>query len=712
MNILSSDIKGLLMNTSFTEKVKHIPLPTAMLVIQIALFFTIVFDIPVARQVIGFIYLTFVPGFAILRLLKLKLEIAERILFAAGLSIAFLMGVGFFTNLLGPLFGISKPLSLIPLMVVVNIIVLLFLFLEWRNHEVHAFSVGYKKLAAFGLVLCTILMLSVVGTLLVSIPPHNNNSILLFTLILISVLVGLAAFSKKLVSPEYYPLILFAIALALLLHVSLFTEYIHGGDVFGEYASFKLTLSNSYWDLVFSSRIYSMLSVTILPAIYSTILGLEGTWILKIVYPLILALVPVGLFQLFKTKFSWEVALFSVFFFISNLVFFTEIVVLARQIVGELFYILLFLTIFGNSVKGSMKWLCFCVFSFGLVVSHYAMSYIFLIFIFAFWLLSALRKRKTSINVGMLITFTIMTFAWYIYTSSSATFNDLVSMAKTIQTNFVSDFLIGQSRGSQVLQGTGLQSGLSTFWHTGGTYLFYATELLVVVGLLSLLLRQRRSFFNDEYNVMSFLNMALLVSCIVVPNLATSFNMSRFYQVSLFFLAPFCLVGGIDILRFLSRKRFKEKYVLAVVVLAVLVPFFLFQTDFVYEVTKEDSVSLPLSSYRFSTLSLARMGVIGESEVSGAMWLSQFSDTNRYVYADISSGAIFAYVGIQDFASISLGVPIAEGSCLYLREFNVLDGVVFSNSGYGSFNVTQIVPGPNETNLVYCSGSCETYEIP
>jgi uncharacterized membrane protein len=311
------------------------------------------------------------------------------------------------------------------------------------------------------------------------------------------------------------------------------------------------------------------------------------------------------------------------------------------------------------------------------------------------------------------VVFAVATFAWYIYTSSSTTFNYLLGISDTIRANFVTDFLNPQSRGSQVLQGTGLQSATEMFWHVAGTYVYYATELLIVVGLLSLLVKQKRSFFNDEFNIMFFANMALLVACIVVPNLASAFNMSRFYQVTLFFLAPLCIVGGMDVLRFLSRKRVKEKYILAIMVLGVLIPFFLFQTGFVYEVSREQDLSLPLSSYRLDALTLANQGVIEESEVSGATWLTQFTNLNRSLYADITSAAIFNYVGVQNPVWLSLGAPILNGSYVYLRGYNVLDSIVFTNYGnVGSFNVTQITPSLNETNLIYSSGSCQIYEVP
>ena len=700
------------MRKSITARLKPARFPAAVLIAQTALCFTIIFNIPVARQVLGFLYLTLVPGFAIVRLLKLKLETVETILFVVGLSIAFLMGAGFLMNLLGPSIGVLKPLELIPLLLVTNIIVLLLLFNKWHDSEKHVFSVENKRLIGFRFITGALPVVSIVGTLLVNAPPHTNNIVLLLMLVIISIVVGLAAFSRKLVSPNLYPLLIFAIALALLFHVSLFSNYIHGGDIFGEYSAFKLTLNNSYWDPAFSERLYTMLSVTILPTIYSTVLGLEGTWILKVVYPLIFALVPVGLYQLFRSRVSKQVAFFSVFFFVSNIVFFNEIAELARQMIAELFYILLLLAIFNKNIHGSAKWLCVSVFSFGLVVSHYAMSYIFLVFVFAVWLFFSLRKRKMSITVSMVILFAIMTFAWYIYASSSVTFNDLLRRVDIIRESFVSDFLNPQSRGSQVLQGMGVL-GLGTFWHLVGRFIYYGTELLVVTGLLGSLLKRRRSFFNEEYNVMAFLNMLLVVACIVVPNLAESFNMTRFYHVSLFFLAPFCILGGIDVLSLLSRKRVKQRYLSSIVVLIVIIPYFFFQTGVVYEVTGEESWSLPLSAYRFSTLKLYSMGVLGETEVSGAIWLSQYGDFNRYVYADITSGAIFAYKGIQNSVWLSFRVPVVNGSYIYLRGYNVYDGIVFSTYGsVGAFNVTQIVPSLNMTNLIYSSGSCEIYKVP
>lgn len=695
-----------------TIKQKSKDLKIAIMFLQFAMYITVFFNVPVARQITGFIYFTFVPGFIITELLNIKdISKLETILFSTGLSIAFLMAVGLFINLLGPLIGISTPLSLIPLIVVTNVIVILLLFLEWRNHEYYGFSISSKKLVPFGLVLCAILVLCVAGALLVDSPPHTDNSLLLLMLISISMLVGLAALSKKLVPAELYPLILFVVALALLFHVSLFSNYLVGGDIFGEYATFKLTAINSYWNPAISGKLQSMLSVTILPTIYSALLNLDGTWILKTIYPLIFAFVPLGLYQLFKSRVSKEVAFFSVFFFVSDLTFFTEIAELARQMIGEFFYILLFLTLFSNNVKGYTKWLLFTVFGFGLVVSHYAMAYIFLGLIFAVWLVGFLRRRKTIVAGGMVLLFAILTFAWFVYVSQASTFSALVQAANTVSSNFVSNFLNPQSRGAQTLEAVGA-SGINTFWHNLGRYAYYVTEAFIIIGFLGLLLKKRRSFLNDDFNLLVFCNMLLLSACIIVPNFAGTFNITRFYHVTLFFLAPCCVLGGIDILKLLSRKKVKEKYLGLIVVLVVLIPFFLFQTGFIYEVAKEQNFSLPLSAYRFDTLTLANRGVVSGTEVSGAAWLSQYQNSSRFVYADLQSGSL-AYNGVQNGVWLSPGIPIPSGSYIYFRQYNVYDGIAFSSyTSASAFNVSQIVPSLHTTNIICSSGSCEIYEVP
>jgi uncharacterized membrane protein len=80
----------------------------------------IVLNLPLLRDIIPFLFFTIVPGFLIVSILRLnKTEFLIKFLLSVGLSISILLGVGFFLNILYPI--LSKPLSLIPVLLTLNI---------------------------------------------------------------------------------------------------------------------------------------------------------------------------------------------------------------------------------------------------------------------------------------------------------------------------------------------------------------------------------------------------------------------------------------------------------------------------------------------------------------------------------------------------------------------------------------------------------------
>src|SRR3972149_12308968 len=97
-----------------------------VLAIQLAMWGVIGLDaislkVPILQQLIGLIYLTFIPGIIILRILKLhNLGNIETLVYTVGLSLSNLMFTGLFMNTINPFFGISNPLSIIPLMITIS----------------------------------------------------------------------------------------------------------------------------------------------------------------------------------------------------------------------------------------------------------------------------------------------------------------------------------------------------------------------------------------------------------------------------------------------------------------------------------------------------------------------------------------------------------------------------------------------------------------
>lgn len=99
-------------------------------VLQGTLWLSIALNIAVAQQVIGFVYLTFVPGFILLKLLKINnLSLVEASLLSVGLSVTVLILVGLAASVIGPQVGVNRPLDLTPLIIIISCFVVAGCFL-------------------------------------------------------------------------------------------------------------------------------------------------------------------------------------------------------------------------------------------------------------------------------------------------------------------------------------------------------------------------------------------------------------------------------------------------------------------------------------------------------------------------------------------------------------------------------------------------------
>jgi uncharacterized membrane protein len=689
-----------------------------MIFLQFVTCIVIFFDIPVARQVIPFLYLTFVPGFVIVKILRMgELNGLETVLFSVGLSIAFLMLGGFLINLFGPLIGISQPLSLIPLMIIINSIILIGeIFVCLRGDSFKLWSHGPIEVSPFALLFMVLPVLSIVGAIYVN--AYANNLLLLFMIIAISLLLIVGVLSKKLLPSKLYPFAILMIAIAILYHSSLISNYIlsYGSDLPGEYFVFKITESNAHWNSILplffgigEGRFNAMLSITILPTIYSILLKIDSTWMFKLLFPLIFAFVPLGLYQIWQTYVSKKYAFISAFLFMAQVTFYTEMLGLTREIIAELFFVLLLLVILNKKMKPVTKMICFMIFSCALVASHYAVAEIFLFFIsFTLVMLIVLKRPNKNVTVPMIVFFFVVMFTWYIYTSSSATFNSFVEFGGYVFRQ-LGDFFNPASRGQTVLIGLGLAESPS-IWNTISRIFAYLTQIFIVFGFVGLVTKRTTIRIEKEYFIFGLTAMAFLAILLLVPGLANTLNMARFYHTLLFFLAPFCVVGVVFIVKLLS-KREKELAVSALL-LVVLVPYFLFQTGFVYEVTRSDSYSIPLSGYRMDALRFYGSGYANAYSVCGAQWLSKnVVVKNSTLYAAETSGYVLTIYGMipQVYVNeLSNVTTVADNGVVYLSPLNVIEGVIpFGELSWNSSELSFIFDG---LNIIYANGGSEIYK--
>jgi uncharacterized membrane protein len=684
---------------------------------QLIVYITVLFDIPVARQIVGLVYFTFIPGFIVVKLLRMnEIDRLETILFSIGFSLAFLMIIGLVINAFGLAFGLMEPLSLIPLMVVLNTIILIgAIFAYLRKENVKLFGDEGLKLPPIAALIVSLPIFGIIGAMWVSI--HENNLILLAMTMAIALVFVIGVVSKKIFPSKAYSLAVIAIALFLLYQSSFISHYLvnFGSDIANEFFLSKFTQNHAFWNsaAIFPGnegygRYYSMLSVGILPAVYSTLLNLDMAWVFKMLYPLIFSLVPLGLYQLWQSMLGKKRAFIAAFLLMAQQTFYIEMLGLARQMIAELFFVLLLIVIFNKKIKPLHGAICFTVFSIALVTAHYALAEIFLFFISIALIYTIVSKRKSrQISILLVVFFFVAMFSWYIYTLGSATFNSFVDFGNYVYSQLGS-FLNPSSRGQTVLLGLGLEAA-PTVWNTVSRVFAYLTEALIVFGIAGLITRRIDIRVEREYSIFTMTAFVLLIGLIAVPGLANTLNMTRFYHILLFFLTPMCVLGAEFLVQLISKRRMKIGASILLVV--VLVPYFLFQTGFVYEITGVQSFSLPLSKHRMDASFLRwNLGYFNDSEVIGALWMSRNVDVNvSKIYADAASnGLLISYIYTGSIETLSNVTVLKQNSFVYLNIANLFENIALGpNYKWNTTNISQTL---SFTDKVYSNGGCEIYQ--
>ena len=119
------------------NKIRNLPTIQWFIIILSALFITdliILLDLPFLRDLIPFLYFSIVPGFLILIILNLsRTEFITKTALSVGLSISLLMIMGLFLNSLYPI--LTKPLSLIPVLLSLNIIMVILTVLAYKRNK-------------------------------------------------------------------------------------------------------------------------------------------------------------------------------------------------------------------------------------------------------------------------------------------------------------------------------------------------------------------------------------------------------------------------------------------------------------------------------------------------------------------------------------------------------------------------------------------------
>jgi len=354
------------------------------------------------RAIFSFIFLITIPGLLIMLMLKIrKIGFWENLVYIIGLSVAFLMFGGLFINWVLPLAGIDKSLSLVPLSISLNILLLIFWIISYILNKEILLVINPPNLDRLNKLFFTIPtifpILGIFGTNIL-----NNQGLNYLTLIMLG---GIAAYVffivlfKNKLNENIYHWAILMMSISLLLMCSLRSWHISGFDIHQEYQMFQLTKENFHWSMSnFPKHGYNAcLSITILPTIFYSFLNINSEYIFKLVFQIVFSFVPVTVFLFLRRYTKGIVAFLASFFFISQWQFMQQMPALARQEIALLFFTLSLLILFNKNINIIFRKTLFLIFGFSMIVSHYSTTYVALaLFVSTYFIGLIFRKTENK----------------------------------------------------------------------------------------------------------------------------------------------------------------------------------------------------------------------------------------------------------------------------------------------------------------------------
>jgi uncharacterized membrane protein len=508
------------------------------------------------------------------------------------------------------------------------------------------------------------------------------------------------------------------------------SKYLLGWDVFGEFFVFRLTSINSLWNATISLPVTemldydAMLSVTILPTIYSNLLNIQGEWMFKVIYLLFYSLVPLTLYQMYKQEFGKLTAFLSAFYFVLFPRFYGEE---RRQMIGELFLMLLIFSILNKNMNPRKRQILLIIFGAALVVSHYSISYIFMFCIlFTLVFISIMKKlslikwnpqRGNVITASFVALIFVLNFSWAFVSPSPI--NTLFEFVDHIATSFVTGFSTLETRGGTVSEFVSPGFSTMSLTYKADYIISKIPYFFIIIGFIVLIKKYKKMHIQLEYLPMVLANISILLMVLAVPFFAPAFLANRFYHVSLLFLAPVCVLGGETFLKWVSKpftnmNRARSVHLRILCILFVVI--LLFKVGFIHEVTEDVPISSSISFARMRTSHDPETkagfydAYVPEQDIYSAIWLSDMAGNNSKIYADeIASKHVLRAYGMKIIEwkyFLFSDRTIETDAYIYLRYLNVHG--LLREPGTLS-NMTEISHQLNWTNKIYSNGDSEIY---
>ncbi len=573
------------------------------------------------------------------------------------------------------------------------------------------------------------------------------------------VMLGLIVFALLLVTfdrikEKQYSVVIFAMSLGLVYQLTLQSNYVVGTDIHYEYYFALQTYNNGYWDYTIGHSYNAATAISVFVPMLARLLHIPLAWTFKVVPPLFLAAIPVVTYHIFRKEFDSKTAFLATFFFISVPTMFLELSGIAKQSIGELFLVSCLGLVAYNVLNLHVaRYVLIALFGILAGLSHYTMGGTLVCYLLGSIVLLAagryILKLKLPVSLPGLAATIMVCIAimglFYSWAAKGAPLQDIL-LSSGMTSGLISRPSAGLTPEDVPLMPNTSQptAGSSRYDHwqypepavavaLGADFaevnavskvfrIFqYATQLLVIVGGIAILIHYRRRSLG--YLALFALSGVIMGLVIFYPGFSPLLNATRFYNLALLFMAPALVVGGKLILR--SYKT---------VALAILIPYFIFTSGVMFEAARISdltSITVPYS-HALSGQRIDSTALLTANDVAARDWVKSHNAFPVYgdmwgatamfeVQSNLSEGTNEMLSPDKTYVNVLIFREDAEkpelvpdNSYILLRERNVERSELTYQTGVGlrrtrTFTDAQFYNVLEGRRIVFRSGDARVY---
>lgn len=675
----------------------------------------ILLGVPFLRQVLGFLSYGILPGLLVVLALRLhRLAGTEKVVLSAGISIVFLAMAGLAIDGLFLGIGYATPLATVPLSVALTIILLGLCLVAYKVNR-NAFSVAISPLGlgptGRNLLMLALVFpaLSIAGARLLDLT--GDNTLLLVFLALVAAYCVLVSILGPRTSPTIYPLAIFFTGVSLLLMYSFRSSHLLGQDIHVEYLTLQQTMATLRFGIS-EGYLESLLSVTLLPTMFHSLLGISGEHVFKFLYPLLFSIAPLSLYVFSKRYVGERYAFIAAFFLMAQTKFFLQTDV--RSPMAIVIIALATVILFHDQIAGAAKSGLFLAAFVTVIWFNYTNSFQFVAFLIIGWAVAGIALRRTPTRQRRITATACLfgaAFFFFWYGQLFLQPFDSVVFVLSDSVRRLKDIFSFETGRSEIITAT--LTGSGGIAQKAQLLVLYLSIAFIAVGLLasawSYWAGRRGSHtgapdrssgqarIEPEYLVLGISFFLTLVLWAAAPYASLRYDIGRLYMSSLVFLAIFFVLGGISLARKLRLHP-------CLPLLMLLVPYFAFASGLAYSLWGVPKyVHLESRGDNYDRI------YVYDGEWRSVIWLDQHAAENKLIYSGVS-GSDERLVERIPYRRLRLLAPDMKevDGYIYLRYYNLTSGKM-DGPGYIWYDMKENAAIFARKARIYSNGYSEIY---